>query len=97
MSGLYALRITPYMIVVLSGFYFVGCGGNGNGEIATEVIEVLPTMVTTAVPITIPPTKTEIPPTETASPTATATLTPTSIPSPTPLPDLNADSLSNSR
>jgi len=53
-----------------------------------EVTETLPTLAITAVPITIPPTKTEIPPTETSSPTATATLTPTStsLPSPTSVP-----------
>ena len=53
-----------------------------------EVTETLPTLAITAVPVTIPPTKTEIPPTETPSPTATVTLTPTStpLPSPTPVP-----------
>ncbi|MBE2220889.1 MAG: M23 family metallopeptidase [Anaerolineae bacterium] len=89
------LRTTHYALffVILSGLFFVGCGGAGSGDIATEVTEMLPTLAVTAVPVTIPPTKTDIPQTETPPPTATplptATMSPelveTAVPTATPI------------
>ena len=79
-----------FVFLCCISFFVAACGGNGGGDMAASIAGAVPTLVATAVPVTIPPTKTDAPPTNTPVPTATETLTPTAIPSPTAMPSPTA-------
>ncbi len=76
------------MFFVIGVFVLASCVPGSNGDVALEAAMPLPTMLATAVSLTVPPTNTAVPPTATRLPTVTAvpTSVPTVLPSPTAVP-----------